>query len=218
MRQRRVLWLLAGTGLFIALLGMIGSNWLLVSRNADRIVTDLARLPQCDVALVLGANPKLASGRANPHFENRMDAAAQLYATGRVKHLLVSGDNHSRDYDEPTLMRQALIARGVPDSAITSDFAGRRTLDSVVRAREIFGLQRCIIVSQRYHNARALEIARARGLDAWAWCAPDVELSQSLRTELREVLARTLTVLDLYVWHRQPRFLGSPEKIQVSAS
>ena len=216
MRQRRIYWLSAGAGLLVATLAVAAANWLVVSRNAERVVTDLDRLPRCDVALVLGANPKLASGRANPHFENRMDAAAQLYATGRVKHLLVSGDNHSRDYDEPTSMRQALIARGVPDTAITSDFAGRRTLDSVVRAREIFGLQRCIIVSQRYHNARALEIARARGLDAWAWCARDVRLAESLRTELREVLARTVTMLDLYVWHRQPRFLGKAEPIQIA--
>lgn len=216
MRRRVPKILLAGV-LFIGLCVTL-ANWQIVRRNSGRLVAEIAQLPACDVALVLGANARLSDGRQNLHFENRMDAAALLYRSGRVKHLLVSGDNHARSYDEPTMMRNALRVRGVPDTAITSDYAGFRTLDSVVRAQEVFGLRRCIIVTQRYHNTRALEIAHAHGLEAWGWCAADVQFVHSLRTELREVLARSLTLLDLYVWHRQPRFLGKPEPIRVASN
>lgn len=197
-----------------ALVGL--ANWRVISGNADRLFTDLNRVPACDVALVLGTSARTLDGQRNLHFESRMDAAAQLYKAGKVKHLLVSGDNRTHYYNEPTMMRAALRARGVPASAITLDFAGFRTLDSVIRAREVFGLRRCIIVTQRYHNTRALEIARARGLEAWGWCAPQVEFARSFRTEVREVFARVLTILDLYFWQRQPHFLGKPEPIQVA--
>lgn len=195
----------------------IGSaNYHIVTVNAPRLHHDIASLPDCAVGLVLGTSASLRDGRANRHFLGRVDAAAALYHAGKVKHLLVSGDNRFSNYNEPAKMRAALIARGVPDSAITSDFAGFRTLDSVVRAKLIFGLNRCIIVTQRYHNTRALEIARATGLDAWGYCATDAGFRDSIQTECREVLARTVTVLDLYLWHRQPHFLGKAEPIQLA--
>lgn len=210
----------------LALIGMVAtagltvglSNWWILSANSDRLIEDQSSLPECDVALVLGTSARLSDGRTNLHFESRMDAAAALYHAGKARHLLVSGDNRTIGYDEPTMMRIALKSRGVPDAKITSDFAGRRTLDSVVRAKQIFGLQRCIIVSQKYHNSRALEIARANGLDAWAWCAPEVVFRHSLRTECREVFARMGTLLDLYIWARKPQILGNPEPIRLGYS
>lgn len=204
----------AGLGLAALVVG--AANYRILTANRDRLRGDLDRVPSCDVALVLGTSAKLRDGRTNLHFEGRMDAAAELYRAGKVRHLLVSGDNRHRSYNEPTQMRDALIKRGVPDSAITADYAGFRTLDSVVRARQIFKLNRCIIVTQRYHNPRALEIARANDLEAWGYCPPDVAILHSFRTECREVLARTVTLFDLYVWHRQPHFLGKPEPIRLA--
>jgi SanA protein len=214
--SRRRFLLITGVVFALAILGVGWANYHIACANRARLYSDLQQLPACDVALVLGASATLRDGRANLHFENRMNAAAELYRTGKVRHLLVSGDNHRRDYDEPAMMRTALIRRGVPDSAITSDYAGFRTLDSVVRARQVFRLERCIIVTQRYHNTRALEIARANGLEAWGYCAPDVNFMNSFTTECREVLARTLTILDLYVWHRQPHLLGRAEPIRLA--
>jgi SanA protein len=213
--RRRLLW---GAGVFFALLVLVVglANYRIVTANRARLYSDPNLVPACDVALVLGTSARLRSGQPNPHFESRMNAAAELYRSGKVRHLLVSGDNRRLNYNEPRQMRAALVKRGIPETAITLDYAGFRTLDSVVRARQVFRLERCIIVTQRYHNTRALEIARARGLDAWGYCAPDVSFASSFPTECREVLARTVTVLDLYVWHRQPYFLGQPEPIRLA--
>lgn len=189
------------------------ANLHIVHANRDRLYTSIADVPARDIGLVLGANRVMRDGRPNQHFVYRMDAAAALYHAGKVRHLLVSGDNGRRDYDEPAMMKEALVARGVPAVAITCDYAGFRTLDSVIRARQVFGLEACTIVTQRYHNTRALEVARATGLDAVGFCTRDVEIRHSVRTEIREIASRTLAVLDLYVWHRQPRFPGPPEPI-----
>jgi SanA protein len=192
------------------------ANYRIVTANRSRLYSDLSLVPVCDVALVLGTSARLQGGQPNRHFESRMNAAAALYRAGKVRHLLVSGDNRQRNYNEPVMMRAALVKRGIPETAITLDYAGFRTLDSVVRARQVFGLERCIIVTQRYHNSRALEIARASDLEAWGYCAPDVGFAGSFPTECREVLARTVTMLDLYVWHRQPHFLGDSEPIRLA--
>src|SRR5262245_33929137 len=127
---------------------------------------DPSRLADTDVALVLGAAPIGPEGGPNRYFEYRLDAAAALWRAKKVKYLLVSGDKWGTDYDEPTTMRAGLIKRGVPAEAIYRDFEGVRTRDSVLRARSIFGQQRLIIVSQRFHVARALFLAREAGIDA----------------------------------------------------
>ncbi len=212
LRSRRVCWLFTGAFL-LGLSFVVFANLLIVHANRDRIYSRISDIPAHETALVLGASRTLRDGRPNLHFSNRMNAAAALYHAGKVRRLLVSGDNGRRDYDEPAMMKESLIARGVPASAIVCDYAGFRTLDSVVRARQVFGLDACIIVTQRYHNTRALEIARATGLNAVGFCAGDVALRHSLRTEVREVASRTLAVLDLYVWHRQPRFPGPREPL-----
>lgn len=201
---------------FIGVAFVAAANYAIVVRHRAQLFSELEAVPRRDVGLVLGANPVTSSGRPNLHFNSRIEAAAALFHAGKVRHLLVSGDNHRRDYDEPTAMKQALVARGVPAEAITCDFAGFRTLDSVVRAGAVFGLSSCTIVSQRYHNTRALEIARAHGLDAVAFCSRDVPALHSLRTEAREVLARAVTILDLYLWHRQPHFSGPYEPIRIA--
>lgn len=189
------------------------ANLRITRAHRDRLYTHVEDIPARETALVLGASSTLRNGRPNPHFVNRMDAAALLYHSGKVRRLLVSGDNGRADYDEPSMMKAALIARGVPASVVVCDYAGFRTLDSVIRAHEVFGLNACTIVTQRYHNARALEIARANGIDAVGFCAADTNFRYSARTELREVISRTVAVLDLYVWHKQPRFPGPREPL-----
>ena len=147
-------------------------------------------VPTNDVALVLGTGKVTRQGRPNLHFTQRITAAVVLYRSGKVGHLLVSGDNHVKGYDEPTDMREALIAAGVPPKAITCDYAGFRTLDSVMRAQSVFGLTRFTIVTEEFHCPRALWIARRHGLDVVAFAAPDLSARWSARVKAREVLAR----------------------------
>lgn len=212
-RGPRRLRLILSFTLLGAVVFVLFANLRILNAHNDRLYTDASRIPARETGLVLGASRMLSDGRPNLHFESRMDATAALYRAGKIKRVIVSGDNGRRTYDEPSMMKESLVARGVPASAIICDYAGFRTLDSVVRARAVFGLKDCIIITQRYHNTRALEIAGATGLDALGFCAKDVVFRHSVRTELREVASRTVAVLDLYVWHRQPRFSGPPEPL-----
>lgn len=193
--------------IFCGVLTVALSNWFIINSTRGQVYNHLENLPPCDVALVLG------SSIISYHCGLRLDAAAALYKAGKVRHLLVSGDNHIRSYDEPSDMKNELLRRGVPATAITCDYAGFRTLDSVVRASRIFGQRRLIIVTQRFHTYRSLAIARHEGIDAVAYCAGEVPPGYRRGPELREVLARTLAVVDLYILHRQPKFLGKPEVI-----
>ncbi|MFM2167041.1 MAG: hypothetical protein RIS79_1412 [Verrucomicrobiota bacterium] len=180
---------------------------------AGKCLDAVEALPEAPVAVVLGTAPRLADGRVNLFFRPRLEAAARLFKAGKVKALIVSGDNGSKNYDEPTEMKRVLIEFGVPERRIVCDFAGFRTLDSMVRAKEVFGQSRFIVVSQRFHNERAVYLARASGIEAWGLNAKDVPVALSLKTFLREKLACVKAVLDVTVLHTQPRFLG--EKVAV---
>ena len=185
---------------------------------AGRIFRSVNEIPGNEVALVLGTGKFTSSGRTNLHFTRRIEAAAKLYHSGRVRHLLVSGDNHVKTYDEPTDMRDALVAAGVPVNSITCDYAGFRTLDSVLRAKMVFGLTKFTIVTEEFHCSRSLWIARAHGLDAVAFAAPDLSARWSARVKAREALARVLCAMDLQVLNRSPKFSGPPEPIVLAAS
>lgn len=217
-RQRRRLLVIALITLLCAGVFLVWSDHLCQTAAASRIFRSTASVPSNDVALVLGTGKMTRQGRPNLHFSQRIVAAAVLYRSGKVRHLLVSGDNHTRGYDEATDMRDALVQAGVPTSAITCDFAGFRTLDSVVRANSVFGLTNFTIVSEEFHCPRALWIAQRHKLNAVAFAAPDLDVRWSARVKAREILARAWCAMDLYVLHRQPKFPGPPEPIQLSAA
>jgi SanA protein len=181
------------------------------ARSAPFVSSNRADLPSTKVALVLGCSRRLSDGRQNLFFERRMAAAAELFRTGQVQYLLVSGDNSRPDYDEPSDMRAALVAAGVPASRIVLDYAGFRTLDSVVRAKQVFGLNELIVVSQRFHNERAVYLARAHGIRAYGYDAHDVGGVDGTRVKLREVVSRLAAVLDVEVLRSSPRFPGPRE-------
>ena len=186
---------------------------------AGRIFRSVGEVPQNDVALVLGTAKKTPRGSANLHFNQRIEAAAKLYHSGKVRHLLVSGDNHIKGYDEPSDMRDALVTAGVPTNAITCDYAGFRTLDSVVRAQTVFGLTNFTIVTEEFHCPRAVWIAQQHGLKAVAFAAPDLQSRRwTWRMKAREALARTWCAVDLYVLNRQPKFPGPREPILLSVN
>jgi SanA protein len=175
---------------------------------------DPSKMPTVDAALVLGAAPIGPEGGPNRYFERRLDAAAALFKAGKVKYLLASGDRRGSSYDEPTAMRAGLIARGVPVDAIYRDFAGVRTLDSILRAADVFGQKRLIIVSQRFHVARAIFLARNSGLEAWGLEARDVARPYSVFTLLRRYPSALRAYYD--IWFDTPaRHSGTPVVIGV---
>lgn len=180
---------------------------------AGKIYTSVDSVPHNKVALLLGTNPLNKWGRPNSYFTNRIKTASELYKAGKVDYIIASGDNHTKDYDEPTAMRDSLMAHGVPEDRIILDFAGFRTLDSVVRAKEIFGCDSLTIISQADHNARALYLAEANGIEAVAVSAP-LRAGRWVRTRLaiREWLARDKMMLDIW-FGKQPHFLG--ERIEI---
>lgn len=185
-----------------------------VENAAEGLVFDnVASVPRNRVALLLGTNPRNRRGGLNSYFTNRIKTAAELYHSGKVEYIIASGDNHTRLYDEPTAMRDSLVGRGVPADKIILDYAGFRTFDSVVRAKEVFGCDSLTIISQSDHNARALYIARNKGIEAVAVAAP-LRAGRFVRTRLtlREWLARDKMMLDIW-FGREPHFLG--EKIEI---
>ncbi|WP_303026891.1 ElyC/SanA/YdcF family protein [Duncaniella muris] len=185
-----------------------------VERAAEgKIYTSVDSVPHNKVALLLGTNPLNKWGRPNSYFTNRIKTASELYHAGKVDYIIASGDNHTKEYDEPTAMRDSLMVHGVPEERIILDFAGFRTLDSVVRAKEVFGCDSLTIISQADHNARALYLAEANGIESVAVSAP-LRAGRWVRTRLaiREWLARDKMMLDIW-FGKQPHFLG--ERIEI---
>ena len=213
-------WLLAAfaSSLVVVAGGLLWADHACQIAAHGRIFRSAETVPVNEVALVLGTAKTTRQGNANLHFRQRIAAAAALFRAGKVQHLLVSGDNHIASYDEPIDMRDELVAAGVPASAITCDYAGFRTLASVVRAKKVFGLQRCTIVSEEFHCPRELWIAQRHGLEAVAFAAPDLSLRWSARVKAREYLARAWCALDLYVLNRGPKFAGPREPIVLTSA
>lgn len=209
--HKRTLLRLAVFGLLGAFVCVLAARHLVLSTSRDRVYTELTTgIRPANAALVLGCAKTPPDGRGNLYFKYRVAAAAELYHAGLVRHLIVSGDNSRKDYDEPTDMKNALVARGIPAERIHCDYAGFRTLDSVVRAREIFQQERIIVVSQEFHAQRAVYLARHHGIDAIGFAAQDVTSPAGLRTRLRENLARVKAVLDVHILRTSPKFLGAP--------
>lgn len=198
-----VLMLPVGIGCLI-----LACEFMVKKSSKGKIFSTVETTPHCPVGLVLGCSQYLANGRQNLYFRYRIDAAEKLYKAGKVDVLIVSGDNHRKGYDEPSDMKSALIKRGVPAENIQCDYAGFRTLDSVIRARKVFCSDRIIVISQLFHGQRAIFIGNARGIDTLAFAARDVSRRAGLKTKLRERLARVKAVMDVTVLRKQPKFLG----------
>ncbi|MCX7007986.1 MAG: YdcF family protein [Kiritimatiellaeota bacterium] len=196
-----------------AALAMLGAASLVRRAAAGRTYDDLAAIPARKVGLVLGCVGRLPDGRRNLFFAYRIQAAAALFHAGKVRFLLVSGDNHHCTYDETTEMKTELIRLGVPAERIQCDYAGFRTFDSVVRAKEVFCETELTVISQQFHNERAIFIAQHKGLDLVGFNARDVGGHDGFVVRCRELLARVRTVLDVYLLPTRPHFLGP--KIQI---
>lgn len=201
--------------LIFVLAFVVFTNIWIVQSTSDRVYTNYDSLSNHQVALVLGTSHLLTSGAPNPFFNSRMESAALLYGQGKIRHFIVSGDNRTRYYNEPAEMKKALIRLGVPSSAITLDYAGLRTLDSIVRSKEIFGQSEITIITQTFHSYRALFISNYYGIDAIAFVSQESHESKDEIVLWREYLARTKAILDLYLLKTAPRHLGQKEPIRL---
>ncbi len=197
----------------VAILMLAATNFWVVKSTEREVLTDYKLLPDSGVALVLGTSHRMMDGSPNPFFHNRMATAAELYKEGKIIHFIVSGDNRTKYYNEPAEMQKALIKLGIPSNAITLDYAGLRTLDSIVRCKEIFGQSKIIIITQPFHSYRALFISNYYEVNAVALVADGPAQEDAPRVYLREYFARTKAILDLYVLGTAPRHLGEKEPI-----
>lgn len=208
--------ILVKTMVVLAVIGLstiLMCNIWIVNSAKSNMYYAIDELPELDVALVLGTSDKLVSGEENPFFKARIDMAVQLYKSGKVKFLLVSGDNRSRYYNEPLKMKKALMEKGIPENVITLDYAGLRTLDSIVRCKEIFGQDNFVIITQSFHCHRALFLSKYHGINAIGMATTSLPFSVTYKILLREILARTVAIWDTYVMNTQPRHLGDKEII-----
>ncbi|MDR6194999.1 vancomycin high temperature exclusion protein [Siphonobacter sp. SORGH_AS_0500] len=187
----------AKVGFAVFIIILLCNVWVVLSTSNQNYYF-LKQLPANDVGLVLGTSKYSASGRQNLFFKYRMEAAALLYHEGKVKVLILSGNNDSEYYNEPRDMEDALVALGVPANVIQHDFAGRRTYDSIVRCREVFKHKQVTVISQPFHNARALFLANQLNVEAVAFAAQDVPNGYSIKTLVREYLARPKAVMDVF--------------------
>jgi SanA protein len=178
--------------------------------SQGKVYNSIEEVPERKIGLVLGCSKYLSNGRKNLYFQQRIDAAKELYFSDKVKFLLVSGDNSTKYYDEPTTMKKDLIALGVPGNKIYCDYAGLSTLDSVVRTKEVFKENQFIVISQGFHVRRAIYLGLAHDIDLIGYAPQGVSGLGSLKTELRECLARGKALLDVKFLNRQPKFLGEP--------
>lgn len=182
--------------------------WTLTLRYRGSIYTDPEAVPQRPVALVFGAG-YWPDGTPSDILRDRVAAAVELYRAGRVRKLLLSGDNRFVHYNEPARMRELALSQSVPDEDIVLDYAGRRTYDTCYRARHIFGLREVVVVTQRYHLPRALYTCRRLGLDAVGYVADRRPYIHIRRYRAREIPALWLAWWDL--WLRRPTpVLGEP--------
>ncbi len=194
----RFIWWMIKTVFFIIMIPFVIYAVMSIA-SWGRIYDDIDRVPAKQTALVLGTTKYISKGELNPFYLYRIKAAAQLYKRGKVKKILISGDSTTRYYRETTRMRKDLIKAGVPSYVIRSDKKGVRTFDSIKRAKEVYGIDDYIIVSQKFHLQRALFLAFCRGDRAIGFVASEVEGSAASRKMMaRELFARPVALLDLF--------------------
>lgn len=180
----------------------------------DQLFTNSEQIESFDVAVVLGTSKYLGK-ILNEYYTNRIDAAIELYQQGKVDNFLLSGDNAHRSYNEPWTMKRDLLKAEIPEESIFLDYAGFRTLDSVVRAKEIFDTNNFLIISQKFHCERAIFIANSHNIDAKCFAVAGPSKHSGFQVRMREVFARAKAVLDIYITDAKPKFLGPKEPILI---
>lgn len=200
--------IISGIFALILLMGLIifGLDRFISFRTSPFIYEKLTDLPSRQVGVILGTSKYYRNGGINQYYQNRIRGAINAYNSGKIRYLLVSGDNARHSYNEPRTMRKDLIAAGIDPADIVLDYAGFHTLDSIVRTRKVFDTDNFIIISQRFHCERALFIAFSQGISAKCYAVASPKDMFSIR--LREFAARMAALANIYILNKQPHFLG----------
>ncbi|OQY37121.1 MAG: hypothetical protein B6229_08950 [Spirochaetaceae bacterium 4572_7] len=193
--------------LFLTLLFSASFAWIYFSTK-KLIYSNISDLPYNKVGLIPGCNKYVSNGNINYYFVERISSGALLYHKNKIEYILVSGDNALASYDEPREMINSLIEAGVPKSKIVADYAGFRTLDTVIRAKEVFQLDKVTFISQNFQNQRGVFIGLNKGMDIIAYDVEPISLKYGYKTEIRELFAKIKMLLDLYILDKEPKFLG----------
>lgn len=205
--MRKIIWV-GFACVVVCVIFVVSCNFIVKNSAKGLLYDDVQTIPARKVGLLLGTSPYTAKGTENQYYTNRIEAAVELYFAHKISYILISGDNHRHGYNEPEEMRQSLIAMGVPDSVIYLDYAGFRTFDSMVRAKKVFREDSVTVISQHWHNERAIYIAQHHHLEAIAYNAKEVYYRKAyLKNHTREAAAKSKAVLDV-MFHKQPHFLG----------
>lgn len=191
---------------------VIGCNATINHATVGLTYSSLKQLPYNRVGVLLGTSRYTSTGGYNDYYRIRIQAAYQLYQAGKIDYILISGDNATTAYNEPNTIRNDLLELGIPAERLYRDYAGFRTLDSIIRAHDVFQLDKFTIISQAPHNQRALYIAKKNQIDAIAFNASSGAL-YNLNNRIRELLARVLAVIEVNILTTQPKFLGPPVNI-----
>ncbi|WP_417786190.1 SanA/YdcF family protein [Tenacibaculum sp.] len=189
------------------------SNKVIINKAEGKLFNSIENIPKNKVGLLLGTVKYLSDGRVNLYYQFRLSAAVELYKAEKIDFILVSGDNGSEGYDEPTDFKNDLIEAGIPEDKIFLDYAGFRTLDSVVRVKDVFGQTSVTIISQQFHNERALYLANHFDIEAIGYNARGVSGKKAIKVQLREYLARVKVFVDILL-NVSPKFLGEPVEIK----
>ncbi|AZJ36123.1 vancomycin high temperature exclusion protein [Tenacibaculum singaporense] len=189
------------------------SNKVIINNAEGKLFNSTENISKNKVGLLLGTVKYLSDGRINLYYQFRLNAAVELYKAEKIDFILVSGDNGSQGYDEPTDFKNDLIEAGIPESKIYLDYAGFRTLDSMVRVKEVFGQTSVTIISQQFHNERALYLANHFDIEAIGYNARGVSGKKAIKVQLREYLARVKVFVDILL-NVNPKFLGEPVEIK----
>lgn len=190
---------------------LFGSYEWITYQSQEQLSSDISQIKPHKVAMVLGTARWVRNGRTNLFFKYRMEAVKQLFDNHKIEYVIVSGDNSIKEYNETRDMKKYLIELGIPNDKIIEDYAGFSTLDSVVRTKEVFGQDNIIIVTQPFHNQRAVFIANNYGIKAVGFNAKSVNKKYAPKTYIREYLARVKCMLDVYILHRMPKFYKEKE-------
>lgn len=214
MKKRKIVLLILLALIALLLFTLYTCNRIIENNAQGKLYTSTEAIPYNKTGLLLGTAKFLKGGYINPYYRYRIQATLQLFASGKIKYVIISGDNRRLSYNEPAMMKADLISAGIDTSYIYLDYAGFRTFDSMVRVKEVFGQEEVTIISQRFHDERALYIAKKIGINACAYVAEDVSTKFGFRTQVREKFARVKTFVD-FIISTKPKFLG--EKINLPA-
>lgn len=207
----RFAWLL-GIVAFAFFLFVLWINLEVTKTGRQYSYDSVSSIPHNHCAVVLGTSKYISAGKINLYYSYRIQSAVLLYKSKKIDYIIVSGDNKHRNYNEPVSMFNDLVEAGIPKDRIVLDYAGFRTLDSVVRCYMVFGQHQFTVISQPFHNHRAIFIGRERGLEVIAYNAGDLNGRPSIKVVLREIGARVLLAYDLLIG-TQPHFLGEQIKV-----